>query len=108
MYYATEALGPDGLPMIEVLSVTMDRDNLQLGGTASVYEGTVLVEILAGEEVVYLFHGTATAGAPARGRWQVQHQMPDAFDQIRVLSEPMDGEGGAQTSVCIAITETPM
>lgn len=80
----------DGRPVIEIESAHRRGSLVTLSGSASVYEGTVLVEALGEEGTEATFFSTATEGAPGRGLWQLTFELPMDTRFIRVRQEEME------------------
>ena len=91
MPWRSAGLASDGKPIIEVHSVVRSRNKLVLSGTASVYEGTVLIQLLRGAVVVGRFFSQAAIGAPARGAWPVEVPLPALTDWVILSQEQMGG-----------------
>ncbi len=91
--YKTEMVSVDGRPLIEVDSMTRDGDLLELRGTASVYEATLLIRVRAptGNETVEVIQ--ASVGGPERGEWSgTIHARPE--DTI-IIGQHESEEGAA-------------
>lgn len=97
MIAGTEQLADDGLPLIEVRSLSREADQVTLDGTAVAYEGTVLFEVTdpTGEVLTTTFT-TASTGGPLRGEWDVSVPLPPGATGLVVRQEEM--EEGALTA----------
>ncbi len=68
-YYSTRT-GSDGRPIIEVTTLERYGDKIRMLGTASVYEGTVEIEVETEDSrIIYKTTVQALRGGPQRGRW---------------------------------------
>lgn len=63
---------------------------LTLSGNASVYEGTVLIDLLEDDAVVDQQFTTASEGAPGRGSWQITFALRERVTSLRVREEDME------------------
>lgn len=63
----------DGRPVVEVVNVEVSSGSVCLRGTASVYEGNLLVHLQTPDGSPGEWHSTqATIGGPGRGEWEIQ------------------------------------
>lgn len=69
---AAQAVARDARPVIEVQEVVRNRHRWLIRGTASVYEGNLLVTTDNGEGDVRRSHATASTAAPRRGEWHLE------------------------------------
>lgn len=69
---AAQAVARDDRPVIEVQEVVRNRHRWLIRGTASVYEGNLLVTTDNGEGDVRRAHATASTAAPRRGEWHLE------------------------------------
>jgi len=91
--YATEAVSVDGRPLIEVLELEHRGDDLILAGTASVFEGTVVVRVSDRLGHVWTHTTQASVGGPERGDWQITvHARRGTLVEV---SQPESSEGQA-------------
>lgn len=97
MIAGTEQLADDGLPLIEVRSLSRRGDQVTLDGTAVAYEGTVLFEVTdATSEVLTTTFTTASTGGPSRGEWDATVPLQPGATWLVVRQEEM--EEGALTA----------
>ncbi len=89
--YATEALSVDGLPLIEVVELDHRDDNLILAGTASVFEGTVVVRVSDRLGHVWIHTAQASVGGPERGEWRIT--VHARRGNLVEVSQPESSEG---------------
>lgn len=109
----TAAPAPRG-PQLDVLAPVWLVDpvdgarvgrKLELGGTASVFEATVSVEVRKGGAVVRQATATAQAGAPARGEWTVALELPPgSYTVVAFESSAKDGSKQFEDSKRITVT----
>lgn len=90
MPWATSLHGTDGQPVIQIETAVRDGPLLTLSGNASVYEGTVLIDLLKDDEVVDQLFGTASEGSPGRGSWQITFELRECVTSLRVREEDME------------------
>ena len=97
MTQGTAALGPDGRSLIEVTTATITgaRD-VALEGTATVFEGTVLLAFLSDDEVVARAWVQASAGGPERGSWRYDGKAPPQCNAVELA--PTEMSEGALTA----------
>lgn len=84
---ASETLGPVWLDVSDGGTISGE-----FGGTASVFEATVNWELRQGEQVVQEGFSTATEGAPGRGEWKGEADVPPGDYVLRAWeSSARDG-----------------
>ena len=95
---ATEAIAPDGRPLIEVGEVREEVPGvLTLGGTACVFEGLVVIRVEHPDEATTRYFAQASAGGPERGTWTASIQV--ATDDVVVIGQTEMGEGPGASSI---------
>lgn len=106
MIASTVQIAGDNRPMIEVVSLERHGGALTLTGTAVVYEGTVLVDIvtLDGRILLTVFT-TASAGGPMRGAWAATLPLAEAMAELVIRGEEMEEGAGAanQRRIVVAL-----
>lgn len=79
--------------MVEVSSIEPLLKSVRLRGTASVYEGNVLIRLLAHDGSPGEWHPSqASVGGPGRGLWEIE--IPVQAWPIRLEISEEDAKGG--------------
>lgn len=94
----------DGRPLIEVESMTRNGDLVELQGTASVYEATLLIRVRkpTGNETLEVVQ--ASVGGPERGSWSATVQAP--LEDTIIIGQH-ESEEGAVSAHLRTITISP-
>ncbi len=89
----SEGVADDGLPFVLVTEARTTNEQIEIKGTAIVYEGTVIVRLVDSKGKV-LWHGfaTASAGAPVRGSFSAS--VPLMVGAEAILLGPEETEEG--------------
>lgn len=73
--FISKGTGPDDRPLVELLTVELVDSHLFLSGTASVYEGNLLIRLVSKNDVLTV-STQVTAGGPERGTWSHSQVLP--------------------------------
>jgi hypothetical protein len=98
------------LPIIFVESPARLSDvpaTIAVSGTASVFEATLVVELVRDEKVIEKQTVTASEGAPARGTFATTLHAPSAGPAVVVAFAPSAENGTPQHEVDVPVTVTP-
>src|SRR4051812_14228271 len=92
MIAATTAVSIDGRPIIEVtqFNARPGSKSVTLAGTASTYEGTVLLTVIADGDRRHVDHTQASEGGPSRGTWKATVLLPAGAKRIQVSGPEME------------------
>lgn len=86
--YRSDGFGMDGLPIVEVMTAQWSPGGFALEGTASVYEGNVILRITHDpNKVEETFFTQATAGGPMRGTWSVRVPIAELPATVQIGDE---------------------
>lgn len=95
--FATQAVALDRRPLIEIWHASHHGERLTLSGTASVYEGNVLVEIQGRDGSTTIQHTQATTGGSGRGTWSIDIAITDAVSLLIGQEEMEEAAATAAT-----------
>ena len=91
--YATAAPSVDGRPLIEILRLDRNTDGVFVSGTASVFEGTVVIRVRDPHGHERTIVAQASEGGPERGDWQAV--VPANSGDLLVVMQQESNEGHA-------------
>lgn len=95
--FATEAMALDGRPLIEIWDADRHGEHLALSGTASAYEGNVLIEVHGADGSTTIHNTQASAGGPERGAWSIDVAIEDAVSVVIGQEEMEEASSTAAT-----------
>jgi hypothetical protein len=101
---------PGGLRPIVIESPAANAavsHTITVTGTAQVFEATLVVELRRGGKLVERTTVTATAGAPARGRFSAKLHASSAGPATIVAYAPSAADGSPQHRVEVPVTVAP-
>jgi|SRR4051794_23020777 hypothetical protein len=83
----------DGRPVVEVSNIELSLGTLRLRGTASVYEGNLLVHVQSHDgSPGEWHHSPASVGGPGRGMWEIE--LPVKLLPLRLQIGEEDAKSG--------------
>jgi hypothetical protein len=90
----------DGRPVVEVCAVEPSLGSVRLRGTASVYEGNLLIHLQKHDGSPGEWHSSqASAGGPGRGTWEIE--LPVQAWPVRLQIGEEDAKSGGLAALSV-------